>query len=149
MERIDSKRLSSPPPNHQVVIVIAHRHSSLHHSLHINRHCTCHHGHPWLEWLENTTFSTFCLFRIILSQIRRFECFPIDNQDSNYHGRSLTDINFVAHFFVHPVTLNNFWKLQSDQFMGVARTHVCTFSEVGSLNLAWCPDLRWPESKIK
>ena len=29
-------------------------------------HCTGHHGHPWLEWLENTTFSTFYLFRIIL-----------------------------------------------------------------------------------
>ena len=50
--------------------------------------------------------------------------------------------------FVHLVTLSNCWKFQSDRTTLVARARVWTFSEVGSLNLTWWPDLWWPGAKI-
>ena len=83
-----------------------------------------------LEWLEYTHCGIFGLFAMLLTRNRMNLISPIDLQG----GGRKNDLPYVADM-VHPVTLNKWWKFQSNRTGLVVRARVWFFSEVGSLNL--------------
>ena len=91
----------------------------------------------------------FRVFRIVFAQKRRLSNFSLWLME---RSQTLPDLgspisNLQDHHFIDTVTDINFWRFQSDQWLGVAMTGVQSFMRWG--HLMWPDDLTLSDLELK